>query len=499
MKSDSIKTVAKTFALTALCGTGLHASAAEKPNVILIMADDLGVGDVGCYGSVKIKTPNLDRLASEGLRALNANATASVCTPSRYAILTGTYYHQGWNGELLVKPGQPTIASVLHDNGYATGLFGKWHLGWGKNSPNRKFRADIDWNQELPAGVLECGFDTFFGTPFTFNEAPSVFVHDRQVVGLESEDPLVVPPDSKKGFGRSTGAKKAHAMRPESEIDLMVTKQAQQWLAEHHSKPFFLNLALAAPHVPINPSEEFRGKSGAGLYGDFVEQMDWCVGQILQTLKECGVESNTLIIFTSDNGAVISKDMIAQGHRSNLNWLGQKTDVWEGGHRQPLIVRWPGKVPAGTTTDAMISLADIVRTVWDAAGVKAPEGAAKDSISQLSVWAKPDSPPVRKEMIFSATGGLALRSGDWVYIPKQGSCGITTTPNGWGLHLKDMGQTNSDYDAQGNLKADAPKEQLYNLQKDPSQSQNVVRDYPEKAREMAAQLEQRKATLYSGD
>jgi arylsulfatase A-like enzyme len=495
---------------TAVAETGVK----RLPNVVLIVADDLGIGDVGCYGSAKISTPSLDRLASQGVRALDVHATSSVCTPSRYAMLTGRYYYQDWNGDLLVKPGQATIASVLHDNGYATGYFGKWHLGWGKNSKDRRFRSDIDWNRELPAGVLECGFDTFFGTPFTHNESPSVFVLDRHVVGLEPNDPLVmVPPDPKQVFGQSSGAKKAHEARPDSQIDLIVIEKAKQWITNNQAKPFFLNLALAAPHTPINPAKEFRGRSGVGLYGDFVVEMDWCVGQILQLLDDCGVANNTLVIFTSDNGAKIHKEMIAQEHRSNLKWLGQKTDVWEGGVRIPLIVRWPGRIPAGTTTDAMISLSDLAKTVWDAVGVKAPEGAAIDSISQLSVWEKPSSAPVRKEMLYLGTQGLnmragrwvssgladtagepattqgfALRSSEWVYIPGQGSRGVTTDLSlaQW-MHLHDIGQTNSDYDNQGRLKEGAPKQQLYNLRDDPSQTRNVIRDFPE----MAASLEKR--------
>ena len=493
MKLDGIK----TLAITALCGAWIQTPAAEKLNVVLIVADDLGIGDVGCYGSGKISTPNIDRLASQGLRALDAHATAAVCTPSRYAMLTGRYYWSGWNGELLIKPGQPTVASVLHSNGYATGYFGKWHLGWGENGPERKHRADIDWNNDLPAGVLECGFDFFFGTPFTHNEPPSVFVLNRKVVGLEPNDPLVVlPPDSKNMFGSSTGAKKAHEMRLDSRIDLMVTKQAQQWITAHSVAPFFINVALAAPHVPIDPAKEFIGQTGAGLYGDFVHEMDWCVGQILQTLESCGVADRTIVIFTSDNGAMMYKDMIAQGHRSNLNWLGQKTDAWEGGVRIPFIVRWPGRVSAGVTTDAMISLADISKTVWEAVGVPAPEGSAKDSLSQLSVWCDPQAKPVRTEMLYLGTGGLALRSGDWVYIPRRGSCGVTTDPNqSWGLHLSDIGETNSDYDAQNGLKPGAPEQQLYNLRNDPSETRNVIREYPEKAAELAVRMKQLERTL----
>ncbi len=473
----------------------------KKPNVVFIIADDLGIGDVGCYGSKKIKTPNIDKLAEQGIMALDAHATAAVCTPSRFAILTGRYYYQSWNGELLIKPEWNTLPSVLKENGYSTGYFGKWHLGWGENYEGRKHRADIDWNKTLPAGVIESGFDTYFGTPFTHNEAPSVFVENKKVLGLEADDPLIVnPPDSVHMFGKSTGAKKAHKMRPEARIDLMVTHRAKKWLKENYTKPFFMNLALVAPHVPLSPGKEFVGKTQTGPYGDFVSQMDWCVGEIIKTLDECGVSDNTMVIFTSDNGAVMHKDMFNQGHRSNLSWLGQKTDAWEGGIRIPFIVRWPGHIPAGTTTDALISLSDISKTIWDAVGVKVENDTAKDSISQLQVLLNPDSKPIRHEMLYLGIYGLALRSGDWVYIPRQGSCGITTgdgvNPVSWGMRLHELGQVNSDFDENTKIKPDAPKAQLYNLRLDPSQSKNVIRENPEKAAQLAQRYKQLHRGLY---
>lgn len=475
-----------TGLLSAVC-----VSAQQKPNVVLIIADDLGVGDVGCYGSEKIKTPNIDRLAEQGMRFTDAHATAAVCTPSRYAMLSGRYYWGGWNGDLLMKDEWTLLPEPLRENGYATGYFGKWHLGWGKNSKDRKHRSDIDWNTTLPAGVLECGFDFYFGTPFTHNESPSVFVLNRKVVGLEPDDPIsIIGPKEPGGapFGKSIGGKKAHEMRPDSRIDLMVLKQAQQWIVAHDQAPFFVNLALASPHVPIDPAAEFRGKSQVGLYGDFVEEMDWCVGQIFQTLEECGVADNTIVMFTSDNGAVVHREPIKRGHRSNLNWLGQKTDAWEGGVRVPFIVRWPGTVGAGTTSDALFSLADICQTVWDAVDVKPENDTALNSVSQLPVWTGAKE-SVRTEMMHLGIFGYALRSGDWVYVPYQGSGGVTTKFEmpGW-LRLPEMGQANSDIDETGHIKADAPDAQLYNLKTDPSQTRNVIGEHPEKAAEMAVRF-----------
>ena len=479
------------IAAAGLMAAGNAAAQTNKPNVILIVADDLGIGDVSCYGDGKIGTPNLDKLAKQGMRFTDAHSASAVCTPSRFAILSGRNYWSRWNGELLIREEWNTLADVLRENGYATGYFGKWHLGWGENYEGRAHRQDIDWNKTLPAGVLECGFDHYFGTPFSANEPPSVFVEDRTVVGLDPEDPIeLIAPKLSPPWGRSTGAKKAHAARPEDRIDLIVTKKTQEWIKNNSTKPFFLNLNLVAPHVPISPGVEFRGKSGLGAYADFVQQMDWCVGQIMKTIQECGIEKNTIVIFTSDNGAVMYSETLAQGHRSNSQFLGQKTDAWEGGVRIPFIVRWPAKIKAGSTSDALLDLADISKTVWDAAGVKPKLDTALDSISQLKVWLNPDGEPARTEMLQGGIFGMAFRSGDWVYLPSKGSLGMTTSNNDWFLSLHKIGLPNSDYDEEGNIKDDAPDTQLYNLKKDPSQSQNVVNQFPKKAAELAARYKE---------
>ncbi len=494
-----------------LAGLVIGCVAKTPPNVVLIIADDLGVGDVGCYrvtasgaerdargGSERIRTPNIDRLATQGVRATDAHAIASVCTPSRYSILSGRYYHRyprNWNGEALIEADRPTIASVFRDNGYATGYFGKVHTGWGEPSEDRKHRQDIDWNQELPRGVLEMGFDTYFGTPFTHNEPPFVFVEDRHVVGLDPADPLVcIPKEAERGpwgWGISKGAKAAHEARPEDRIDLIVTEKAIDFIKANKEKPFFINLALVAPHVPISPSKQFKGTAELGPYGDFVEQMDWCVGQVLQALEELELTDNTVVIFTSDNGAIHHRKEYEMGHRANLDWLGQKTDAWEGGLRVPFIVRWPGNVPAGETIDQLISLMDIPQTVWAAAEITPPEGAGPDSLNQLDFLTGKADKSARSELLLIGITGRALRSGDWVYIPKPGSQGVTTDPSmDWAMQLGELGQENSDYDDDGKLKPDAPQEQLYNLRDDPKQSTNVVLQYPEKAAELAERFKE---------
>jgi arylsulfatase A len=496
---NKIRWIASLFA--GVCCAANSNSAPEsrnsQPNVLLIIADDLGAGDVGCYGSKWINTPNIDRLAAEGVRALDAHATASVCTPSRYSILSGRYYHRyprNWNGEALIEADRPTIASVFRDHGYATGYFGKVHTGWGEPSAERKHRQDIDWNSELPRGVLEMGFDAYFGTPFTHNEPPFVFVEDRHVVGLDPADPLIVVPKEIErgnwGWGTSKGAAAAHAARPEDQIDLIVTEKAIEFINDKAGKqPFFINLAYVAPHVPTTPSKQFKNTSKLGWYGDVVEQMDWCIGRVFQTLEKHGLMKNTLIIFTSDNGAIYHKEYLAKGQNSNLDRLGQKTDAWEGGVRVPFIARWPGKVPAGQTVEPLISLMDISKTVWAACGITPPAGASPDAINQLDVITGKTNKALRRELYMIGINGTALRSGDWVYIPQPGSCGITTLESAtWAVQFAKLNFTNSDYNADGTLKEDAPEAQLYNLRTDPGQSKNVIREHPEKAAELAARF-----------
>lgn len=492
-----LKRVACWLAAAGFVTTVYSSDMSGSPNVLLIIADDLGVGDVGSYGSKWIRTPSIDQLATEGVRALDAHATAAVCTPSRYSILAGRYYHRyarSWKGEALIEADRPTIATVFRDHGYATGYFGKAHTGWGEPGPERKHRQDIDWNGELPRGVLEMGFDTYFGTPASHNEPPFVFVEDRHVVGLDPSDPLEVPDPAVErgpwGWGLSHGAAAAHAARPVDQIDQIVTEKAIAFIKDNAGKkPFFVHLAYVAPHAPIAPAEEFKGRTKLGWYGDYVEQMDWSVGEILRALEALALADNTLIIFTSDNGAIYHHEYLAKGQNSNLDWLGQKTDAWEGGVRVPFIVRWPGRVPAGKTVAPLLSLMDISKTAWAAAGIRAPAGAAPDALNVLDLLTGKTTEPIREELYMIGITGQALRSGDWVYIPTQGSAGVTTNPRmDWAVQFADLGLENSDYNADGTIKPDAPDAQLYNLRADPRQSRNVILEYPEKATELAAKF-----------
>ncbi|HUT88997.1 MAG TPA: sulfatase-like hydrolase/transferase [Thermoguttaceae bacterium] len=482
--------------LGAVCGLAPPAESLAKPNILLIVADDLGYGDVGCYGATKIKTPNIDRLAGEGVRLTDAHAPAAVCQPTRYAILSGTHFtrakRQG-KYTLYFHEGQVTLPGLLKLAGYRTAAIGKWHLGFGRG-------AEPDYNGELKPGPLETGFDYFFGCPRTHNEPPMVFVENHRMVGFDPADPIriishdeVVNRGLKDwGWGLSEGASKAHAARPVEKIDLILAEKASRFIAQKSDAPFFLYLPFLAPHVPIAPAAEFQGTSQAARYGDYVQQLDACVGKVLDALRTQGLVDNTLVLFTSDNGAVLHRDALEADHRANSTLLGQKTDAWEGGHRVPFIARWPGRIPAGLQGDQLLGLTDLMATLAAAVDVALPEGAAPDSLNQLSVLTDPaHAAAVRNEFLMQGTGGLALRQGNWVYLPKQGSCGMTVqSPPGplWGRPYGKLGLANSDVDDAGRVKPDAPPVQLYNLATDPGQATNLAASEPQRAAAMQQRL-----------
>jgi arylsulfatase A-like enzyme len=328
------------------------------------------------------------------------------------------------------------------------------------------------------------GFDHFFGTPRSHNEPPFVFMEGHRVIGADAQDPMSIIPAAKTtlgyGHGISIGGIAAHRARPESEVDTTITARAVDWIGKQTpTTPFFLYLPLVAPHVPLAPSPRFQGTSQAGVYGDYVQELDWCVGQVLDTLDQRGLAANTLVFLTSDNGAAINLTAQRKTHRSNGQLLGQKTDGWDGGHRVPFIVRHPGVIPAGTTSDRLMSLVDIMATSLAAAGVPTPVGAAPDSLDQGAVLRDPSAPAVRTEMILQSIGGLLLRSGSYAYLPGKGSMGFTAHPvTPWGSWTE-MGFRNSDFDDQGKPLADAPATQLYDVVQDPGQHQNLAATQPD--------------------
>ena len=509
-------------------------AAEQRPNVVLIVADDLGYGDLSCYGSQRVKTPHIDRLAQEGVRCTDAQASASVCQPSRYSILTGEYASRivkKGTYQTYFRPDQITLPGLLQSRGYATAAIGKWHNGFGRggepdyNRPN--FVANTPGSKAWTP--LDIGFETFFGLPRSHNEPPSIFVETSldsngkaflRVVDGDPADPIVVHPtekDAKKrrpddlGHGFSTGGAKAHAARVPEQIDPLLTDHAVTYLqGRSPEQPFFLYLPFNAPHVPITPGVDFKGSSQAGPYGDFIQQLDACVGRITATLAARNLDRNTLIVFTSDNGGLYLGGNEtpyvdnAQAHRPNGILQGQKTDCWEGGHRVPLIVRWPaGGIPAGATCDPLIGLTDLMATIAAATGSPIPAHVAMDSQNQLPQLKTPNSNlALRREMLVQGTKGFMLRATDengrnWAFLPMRGTGGETVIDDPkawqWGQLYRNLRFINSDItiDAatgKGLIKADAPGQQLYDLSADVTQQTNVALQYPELVARLDARL-----------
>jgi len=475
----------------------------ERPNIILIFADDLGYGDVGCYGATKVTTPNIDRLAREGRRFIDAHSASAVCTPSRYALLTGDYpfrrnlwqpvFHKTG---LLVDPCRLTLARLMKDAGYATACIGKWHLGFGRETP--------DWNGELKPGPLELGFDYYFGVPVVNSHPPFVYVEDHRVVGLVPDDPLVfgkrartrVFPE-KMGIDQVGGAAAAHALYDDRMVGTRLTEKAVDWIGDHEDGPFFLYLATTNIHHPFTPDPRFDGTSDCDRYGDFVHELDWIVGEVLKKLDAHGLADNTLVIFTSDNGGMLNQggqDAWKAGHRLNGELLGFKFDAWEGGHRVPMIARWPGRIPAATVSDQLISNVDMLATFAAIVGRNLGEAEAVDSFNMLPALTGSPQAPLRDHLVLSPRSQkhIALRQGPWIYIGARGGGGFTARrigehALGGPAAFQLTRQVNSDIE-NARLRPDAPETQLYNLESDLSQRQNVIRQYPEKAAELSNAL-----------
>jgi arylsulfatase A-like enzyme len=485
-------------------GAALAASPA-KPNVVLIYADDLGYGDVGCYGAERVDTPHIDRLAEEGRLVTDAHSASATCTPSRYSLLTGQYAWRIGNfspvfshSPLIIDPDRTTLADVFKEAGYATAAIGKWHLGFGD-------RGMPDWNGELKPGPLELGFDYYFGVPVVNSHPPFVYVENHRVVALDpEEDPLVwrrnTPnPLTKKypekvtrplpnGFG-FRGGKAAHELYVDEMVGTTLTEKALAWMEEQRGRPFFLYYGTTAIHHPFTPHPRFQGTSEAGPYGDFIHELDWITGELMAAVEARGETDDTVFIFTSDNGGMLNRggqQAWAAGHRLNGKLLGFKFDVWEGGHRVPFIVRWPGLTPHGSRSDALVSSIDLMRTFADHLGIRLPDTAATDSVSLLPDLTKERPANSRTDMIYAGQSRehLSLREGDWVYIPAQGGGGFGNGLSG----MKRTDNTNSDITPDGRIRADAPPQQLYNLADDLGQRFNVVREHPEKAAELRARL-----------
>lgn len=481
-----------------------RAAESRNPNIVLIYADDVGYGDLSCYGATRVHTPNLDRLAGGGLRFTNAHSPSATCTPSRYALLTGEY---AWrmpgtgilpgDAPLIIKPGRTTLPTMLQRQGYRTGVVGKWHLGLGAGS--------IDWNGEIKPGPREIGFDYSFLIPATPDRVPCVFVENQRVVNLNPSDPIEVS-DEKPFAGEPTGKSNPELLKmhpshghdqaivdgvsrigymkggksalwtDENIVDVLSSK-ACSFIDRSKNEPFFLYYATHDIHVPRMPNPRFVGKTEMGPRGDAIAELDWSVGQILQNLDRNGLTQNTLVIFSSDNGPVIDDGYRDQAveklgtHKAAGPYRGGKYSNFDGGTRVPFMVRWPGRVKPDSQSGALISQVDLLSSLAALTGQTLPEQAAPDSMNVLPALLG-QTKQGRRQLVEDADV-LSLVDGDWKLIQPSNRPAMNKNTN---MEL-------------GN----APKPQLYNLARDPSERNDLADQQPERVQAMIKQLEQIRA------
>lgn len=472
--------------------------AAERPNIVVIYADDLGYGDVSCYGATKIQTPNIDRLAKEGIRFTDGHSTSATCTPSRYAMLTGEYaFRKKGTGilpgdaGLIIEPGRTTLPSMLQKAGYRTGAVGKWHLGLGAGK--------VDWNGEVKPGPLEIGFNYSFLIPATGDRVPCVYLENHRVAGLDASDPIRVSYRERIGneptgklnpellkvhpshghdqaivngisrIGFMSGGKSA--LWVDEDMAQVITRKAIEFIERRDGQPFFLYFATHDTHVPRVPHPDFAGKSGMGPRGDVILQFDWSVGEILKALDRLGLAKDTLVIVSSDNGPVIDDgykdDAVAKlgEHKPSGPLRGGKYSAFEGGTRVPFVARWPARMKPGKS-DALVCQVDFLASFAALTGQALESEDAPDSIDILPALLG-DSPAGRDHLVEQA-GVLSLRQGTWKYIEPGKGAKVTA-------HTKsETGQ--------------ALEGQLFNLAEDLCETKNLIAERPEKAIELADML-----------
>jgi arylsulfatase A-like enzyme len=483
------------------------ALAEQPPNILFILADDLGYGDVGCYNpESKVPTPNLDRLAREGLLFTDAHSPSTVCTPTRYSIMTGRMAFRlnyrgvftGAGGPCLIDKERLTLPGMLQKQGYTTALFGKWHIGMSfsdqEGHPIHKNGLEgvkrIDYSRAVPDAPIHRGFDHFFGTVC----CPTTDWLYAYMIG----DRITVPPT--KQLDKSTLPTHEWSLdcRPGmvapgfdlEEVDMVFLEKSLQFLDNHAkkipSKPFFLFHSLQAVHLPSFPSSEFQGKTEAGPHGDFIFEFDHVVGRLVKKLAELGLSENTLVIVSSDNGPEVGTTLNMRTiyeHDGARPWRGLKRDNWEGGHRVPMVARWPGKIKAGTRTNQTACLTDLMATFAALTGAELPNNAAEDSFNLLPVLLGQAKKPVREFTLHQTMSlALAIRRGDWKYLDHQGSGGNNYVRN---KNLKPYLLPENAPNAPG---------QLYNLAKDPGETNNLYEQNPEIVQELKSQLEKFKSS-----
>lgn len=466
--------LAKLLGLSVISGSLGHATALPErahPHVVVIVVDDMGYGDPGCYNpDSKIPTPHIDSLAAEGMRFTDAHAPGPLCHPSRYGLMTGRYPFRTdvskWPTQPLIDEGQVTIASLLREAGYATAMVGKWHLGF----------AESGYDKPLPGGPVDRGFDQFFGIRASTDIPPYFYIRGDRAVRPPTQQIAANRSDGwspiQGGFWRAGGIATDLEL---VEVLPRFTDEAIEVIQRHQTaKPLMLYLAYPAPHTPWLPAPGFRGKSGAGMYGDFLMMVDHEIGRVCAALDAAGMARNTLLVFTSDNGPVwYPRDVKRLGHDSVGGLRGMKGDAWEGGHRMPLVVRWPGRVAAGTRSDQTVCFTDLMATFADVVGKKLPASAGPDSFSLLPVLEgrQPADKPVRGPIVMqSGSGGaMVIRAGDWKLIDRPGSGGFSQSQK---------------------AQPGDPPGQLYNLRDDPAELNNLYQKQPERVAELSRLMKQ---------
>ena len=482
--------------------TALHASAADgPPNIVYILADDMGLGDISaCNPASAWRTPHLDRLAQAGMRFTDAHSSSAVCTPSRYSILTGRY---AWRGRIkqqvaygysppVIETGRLTVPALLRQHGYTTAMIGKWHLGleWTHRAPgagpdpldpadgepaqraaenNPAFERGIDYAQPFRRGPVDAGFESFFGISASLDMPPYVWLRN---------DRVETPPVRKIAGSKLPAMWRSGPVADDfAHVDVQprLRSEAVKYLAQQDGKkPFFLYLALAAPHTPIVPAKEHEGRTGTTVYGDFCVQVDETVGAVLQALEARHLDGNTLVIFAADNGcspAANLAELQKFHHDPQPGLRGAKADIYEGGHRIPFIVRWPGKVAAGSKSDALVCQIDLMATCAELLSVKLPPEAAEDSVSLLPILLDAGgTKQVRETLVnHSVNGSFAIRQGPWKLC-------LTPDSGGW-----------SD-PKPGQAPAGSPPFQLFNLEKDLAETTNLSAQHPEMVQQLGELL-----------
>jgi arylsulfatase A len=467
------------------------------PNIIIVFADDMGYGDLGCYGATQIETPNIDKIAAAGMRFLDAHSAGSFCQPSRYSLLTGRYWwrssrfmygwkHSGLFGYMpeMIEDERPTLATILKQKGYATAAIGKWHLGVNWITYDGKLPeadgSNVDHSKPFTGGPLSHGFDYYFGIIASLNMVPFTFIENNRTVGIPSK---IREKDPGNPYIMYEKGLMADGWKDER-VGPNLTRKAVNFIESRNKispeQPFFLYLPLSAPHSPFTPPQFMKGKSRAGARGDMVAEVDWTVGEIIETLDRLHLRENTLLIITSDNGSRIdggnnwqidpaSYSIEFTNHKPNGYLKGEKGDIWEGGHRVPLIARWPGRIKQGSINRDLVCLSDLMATFASITGTKLSNNIVEDSFDLLPLFSGNSKIETARNNIIHRTNLYSIRTKDWKLIEGQGSGGFM--------------------ESQWVESSSLPKGQLYYMKKDPIEYQNVWSEFPDTVKVLQQKLD----------